>query len=107
MNSLRTTLLAGLLLCTSAGLPAVAAAECHDQVVYKQRPTQDHHHIVGTVLGALVGGVIGHQFGGGTGKALTTAGGAVAGGAIGHHVAKDNAEHETYRTVERVCTPDQ
>jgi len=34
------------------------------------------------LLGAVVGGVIGHQFGGGRGKDLATAVGAIAGGAL-------------------------
>jgi uncharacterized protein YcfJ len=104
MNNFRTTVFAGLLVCTGAALPVAAMAECHDEVVYKERPSADHHHVVGTVVGAVIGGAIGHQIGGGSGKTLATAGGAVAGGAIGHHVAKEH-DHEKVRTVERVCTP--
>lgn len=40
----------------------------------------------GTVVGALLGGVLGHQIGGGTGRTVATAGGAIAGAAIGNHV---------------------
>jgi uncharacterized protein YcfJ len=44
---------------------------------------------VGTVGGAVAGGVIGSQFGGGNGKTAATIGGAVAGGYIGHELTKD------------------
>jgi uncharacterized protein YcfJ len=106
MVTIKTMVVAGLLLCSGGFAMADAHAECHDQVVYKERPSDDHHHVVGTAVGAVIGGVIGHGFGGGSGKVLATAGGAVAGGAIGHHVAKENDEHR-YRTTERVCTPNQ
>jgi uncharacterized protein YcfJ len=37
----------------------------------------------GAVLGAIIGGVLGHQVGGGRGKDVATAGGAIAGAVIG------------------------
>lgn len=40
-------------------------------------------NVGGAVLGALIGGVLGHQVGGGRGKDVATAGGAVAGALIG------------------------
>ena len=102
MNNVRKMIGTGLL---GLGLACAngAMAECHDQVVYRDVPNH-HHHVLGTAVGAVVGGVIGHQFGGGTGKVLTTAGGAVAGGAIGHSVAKHDDGYHRVRTVERVCT---
>lgn len=39
---------------------------------------------IGATLGAVAGGVIGYQFGDGTGQALTTATGAVIGGVAGY-----------------------
>lgn len=45
-----------------------------------------------TLLGAVVGGVVGNQFGGGTGKEVATAVGAVAGAGI----ARNNA-NQVYR----------
>jgi uncharacterized protein YcfJ len=50
------------------------------------------------LLGAVLGGVIGHQIGGGTGKDLATVGGAVAGGVIG---AKSGGNDDTTRDVRR------
>jgi uncharacterized protein YcfJ len=42
-----------------------------------------------TVLGAIAGGVLGHQVGGGRGKDAATAGGAVVGGLIGNQIDRD------------------
>jgi uncharacterized protein YcfJ len=44
----------------------------------------------GTVIGAIVGGVVGSLFGKGDGRRAATAVGAVAGGVIGHNVAASN-----------------
>jgi outer membrane lipoprotein SlyB len=52
----------------------------------------------GAVIGAIAGGVIGHQFGGGRGKDVATAGGAVLGGVAGHEVEK-RARSTTYYSV--------
>ena len=43
-----------------------------------------------TAAGAVIGGVLGHQVGGGAGKDLATVGGAVAGGAIGAQTGRNN-----------------
>lgn len=42
------------------------------------------------LAGTVLGGVIGHQFGGGRGKELATIGGAIAGAAVGANVAAVN-----------------
>ncbi len=49
------------------------------------------------LLGAVLGGVIGHQIGGGTGKDLATVGGAVAGGVIGARSGNDDDTREVRR----------
>ena len=46
-------------------------------------------NVGGAIAGALIGGVLGHQVGGGTGKDLATVGGAVAGGVIGSNVGRN------------------
>ena len=46
------------------------------------------------VAGAVLGGLVGNQFGGGTGKVLMTAAGAVAGGFIGDRLYKKHAKSE-------------
>gem|GEM_PF-605739 len=43
---------------------------------------------IGTIAGAIVGGVIGHQFGGGSGKTIATAVGALAGGLVGSELGR-------------------
>lgn len=52
------------------------------------------------VLGAIIGGVIGHQFGSGHSRNLGTVAGAVLGASVGHDAAARNAGVET-RDVER------
>lgn len=44
---------------------------------------------MGTAAGAVAGGVIGSQFGSGTGKTAATIGGAVVGGYVGNQLTKD------------------
>ena len=44
----------------------------------------------GAVLGAIIGGVLGHQVGEGRGKDIATVGGVVVGGAIGANVGRDD-----------------
>ena len=48
------------------------------------QPPCDDHNVVGTVGGALAGGVVGHQFGKGTGRTLATVGGAAGGAYLGN-----------------------
>ena len=45
-----------------------------------------NYNIGGAIAGALIGGVLGHQVGGGTGKQIATVGGALAGAAAGANV---------------------
>ena len=60
-------------------------------------------NVGGAVIGALLGGVLGHQVGGGRGKDVATAGGAVAGALIGGNSGRGDAS--TYdRDVQRCNT---
>lgn len=43
---------------------------------------------LGTLAGAAVGGVLGNQVGGGSGRAVTTAAGAAGGAYVGHEIEK-------------------
>jgi uncharacterized protein YcfJ len=54
-------------------------------------PSRGQPNMGGAVVGALVGGVLGHQVGGGSGKKIATVGGAVAGGVIGANVGRDGS----------------
>ena len=60
----------------------------------------------GTVLGAIVGGVAGHQVGSGRGNDVATAAGAVIGGLVGNQVDRSNGAvrpgGDTVTQVERV-----
>lgn len=62
--------------------------------------------VVGTLAGAAVGGVVGHQFGGGSGKDLATVAGAVGGAIIGHEIQQRaqerNAAQNDYRITVRM-----
>ena len=40
---------------------------CKDVTVTRQKPVQDEHRIAGTAVGAVVGGLLGNQVGGGNG----------------------------------------
>jgi uncharacterized protein YcfJ len=62
--------------------------------------TSGNRNVGGALAGALIGGVLGHQVGGGSGKDLATVGGAVAGGVIGSNVGSGGAYANT-RDVRR------
>ncbi|MCY7386943.1 MAG: glycine zipper 2TM domain-containing protein [Burkholderiales bacterium] len=60
-------------------------------------------NVGGAVIGALLGGVLGHQVGGGRGKDVATAGGAVAGALIGGNQGRGDSN--TYdKDVQRCRT---
>lgn len=76
---------------------------CQEITVTHQKPVKDQHRITGTAIGAAIGGVIGHQFGGGSGKDAATAGGAIVGGIAGNQTQKKMQENNTYTTTEQQC----
>lgn len=51
---------------------------------------------LGTVGGAIVGGVIGSQFGSGSGRAAATVGGVILGGIAGNAIARDACRNDRY-----------
>lgn len=55
------------------------------------------------ILGAIIGGVVGHQFGSGHSRNVGTVAGALLGGSVGHDIARADAGVET-RSVERCET---
>ena len=77
------------------------ATVIHSKPVYKQKnypqkncwqehvsvPSRDHS-LSSTIAGGLIGGVVGHQFGGGHGKDALTIAGAAIGASIGHDADK-------------------
>lgn len=74
----------------------------------RQVTRQDNGAVIGpgTVLGAIAGGVIGHQFGNSSGgRDRGTAAGAIVGGLVGHEVDKQNGavgDGSSTTEVERV-----
>jgi uncharacterized protein YcfJ len=76
---------------------------CADVQVAHKKPVQDQHRIAGTAIGALLGGVLGHQVGGGNGKTLTTVAGAAAGGYAGNKVQQNMQNNDTTMQTERRC----
>lgn len=77
--------------------------ECRNVTVTHRQPVQDENRIAGSVLGAVAGGVIGHQFGGGRGKDVATVVGALGGGYAGNQVQGALQERDTYTTTQQRC----
>jgi uncharacterized protein YcfJ len=94
------------------GAPAVAAYEdCYEeQVIEPGSADVDNGKRTGaTVLGAIIGGIIGNRFGKGDGRKATTAVGVVAGGVVGNNLASgpsgNNGNAPKY-TTRRRCPGD-
>ena len=77
--------------------------EVCENVQVKQINSSDTHRVAGTAIGAVAGGVLGNQVGGGKGKTLATVGGAVAGGVVGNQVQKNHQNNNATYTTERRC----
>jgi uncharacterized protein YcfJ len=77
---------------------------CKDVTVTRQKPVKDQHKITGTVLGAVAGGLLGNQVGGGNGKKIATVAGAAAGGYAGNQVQGNMQQGATYTTTETKCS---
>ena len=77
--------------------------ECRNVTVTHRRPVQDENRIAGSVLGAVAGGVIGHQFGGGRGRSVATVVGALGGGYAGNQIQGSMQEGDTYTTTQQRC----
>ena len=77
--------------------------ECRDVTVTKRKPIKDDNRLVGTAVGAVVGGLLGNQIGGGNGKKVATVAGAVGGGYAGNKTQEHLQQNNTYTTTERRC----
>ncbi|EHT00155.1 hypothetical protein HMPREF9689_01548 [Klebsiella oxytoca 10-5245] len=77
--------------------------ECRNVTVTHRRPVQDENRIAGSILGAVAGGVIGHQFGGGRGRDVATVVGALGGGYAGNQIQGSMQEGDTYTTTQQRC----
>jgi uncharacterized protein YcfJ len=78
-----------------------ATEHCWVEREQVSEPSRGDRNVPGAIAGALIGGVLGHQVGGGTGKDIATVGGAVAGGVIGSNVGRDNNGYQGARDVRR------
>lgn len=66
-------------------------------------------NVGGALAGAVIGGILGHQVGGGSGRDVATAGGVIAGAAIGANVNRDRGEVQDVQrctTVDRRARPE-
>jgi uncharacterized protein YcfJ len=73
----------------------------NEEVSYYRTPSAGSYTPV--IAGAILGGVIGNQFGGGRGKDAMTAAGAVLGGSVGNDLRKQAVDPHRYVTTEERC----
>ncbi|WP_426286755.1 MULTISPECIES: glycine zipper 2TM domain-containing protein [Luteibacter] len=74
-----------------------------ENVRVKQINSKDDNRLIGTGVGAVAGGLIGNQVGGGKGKTLATVAGAVGGGYAGNRIQKSHQDKNASYTTERRC----
>ncbi|HEY0197977.1 MAG TPA: glycine zipper 2TM domain-containing protein [Rhodanobacter sp.] len=77
---------------------------CRDETVTHTAPPKDQHRIFGTAIGAVAGGLLGHQVGGGKGRTLATVAGAVGGGYAGNRIEANRQHGQVTSSVQRHCT---
>lgn len=81
--------------------------ECWEETQHYTVRRHGHGNAGGTLLGAVIGGVIGHQFGSGRGNDAATIAGSLIGAAVGNDATRHNhgaaVEHHS-RPVERCKT---
>jgi uncharacterized protein YcfJ len=92
---------AGFLLALALSPAAVFASHTVCRNVVVQDQPKDQHQIAGMAIGAVGGGLLGHQVGGGKGKTLATVAGAVGGGYAGKKIQEHQQAKHTH--VERRC----
>lgn len=64
---------------------------------------QDENCIVGLVLGVVVGGVIGYQFGGGYGCSVVMVVGVLGGGYVGNQIQGVMQDNDIYIIIQQCC----
>ena len=77
--------------------------ECHDEQVTHTKPAKDENRLVGTGVGAVVGGLLGSRIGGGNTRIVTGLAGAAAGGYAGNKIEQKVQQGDTYTTTEQRC----
>ena len=76
--------------------PARICDECYRVVGVRSEERKGSGSGLGAVGGALIGGLLGNQIGGGTGKKIATVGGAVAGGMAGNEIERRNKSERVW-----------
>jgi len=66
-------------------------------------PKKNNKKILGTAAGVVVGGLLGNQIGGGSGKKLATIAGATAGGMTGNKMSDNGTPAEPVTKTEQKC----
>jgi uncharacterized protein YcfJ len=97
------------LLAAGLSLPAMADTYTNDDgqrvnCHYEQSKSDDGHPVRDPVIGAVAGGVVGHQFGKGTGNDVATVAGAGAGAYAGKKY-NDNQTEKSSSSEHQVCHP--
>jgi uncharacterized protein YcfJ len=77
--------------------------ECHDEQVTHTKQPKDQNRLLGTGVGAVVGGLLGSRIGGGNTRIVTGLAGAAAGGYAGNKIEQKVQQGETYTTTEQRC----
>lgn len=80
----------------SADSAPALCGECARVTEVHEETRQGKASGIGAVGGAVLGGLLGHQVGGGTGKKIATIGGAVAGGYAGNEIEKRQKSHRVW-----------
>lgn len=73
-----------------------------EQVAQDQRSS--NANVPGAIAGAVIGGILGHQVGGGRGKDLATVGGVIAGGAVGANIGNGGGQPQARGQDIQRCT---
>ncbi len=76
---------------------------CENVAVTRKAPVKDENKIAGTAIGAIAGGLLGSQIGGGSGRKIATVAGAIGGGYAGNKVQGNMQDNDTVTTTERRC----
>lgn len=77
--------------------------ECHDEQVTHVKEAKDKDRLVGTGVGAVVGGLLGSRVGGGNTRIFTGLAGAAAGGYAGNKIEQKVQKGNTETTTEKRC----
>ena len=80
----------------------VQEERCWDEQVWRREPAR--RSATPIIVGSIIGGVIGNQFGGGSGNTALTAAGAVLGGSIAADASYRRNPDGYYAVTERQCT---